>query len=240
MGYQDIMRMHPVRGNMAGRGGWGVRGQRSRSQRGRNDFALNGGGGHDYGGGKKKRSSVHHLFCPTGEKNLRVTNSDISNHHVMRKFDNFCQCDSDRSKNWRTDDQRYFCGSNSNTLSKTLGYFMQKMYKVKDACKIHDMCYETGRPKEVCDNEFHYNFMQLCQDRCFLCNCNFAAAMAWAAVKYKGHDAYRNTQRSPYQRHGKRMMQCRAREHYVRRVIMRKAEEAQRTKTVSVKRKRSI
>ena len=157
-----------------------MRGQRSRSRRGRNDFALNGGGGHDYGGGKKKRSSVHHLFCPTGEKNLRVTHSDISNHHVMRKFDNFCQCDSDRSKNWRTDDQRYFCGSNSNTLSKTLGYFMQKMYKVGDACKIHDMCYETGRPKAVCD-------------------------AAWSAVKYNGHDAYENTD----QRHGKRMMQCR-------------------------------
>ena len=148
MGYQDIMRMHPVRGNMAGRRGWGVRGQRSRSRRGRNDFALNGGGRHDYGndfalngggrhdyGGWKKKISVHHLFCPTGGKNLRVTHSDISNHHVMRKFDNFCQCDSDRSKNWRTDDQRYFCGSNSNTLSKTLGYFMQKMYKVGDACK---------------------------------------------------------------------------------------------------------
>ena len=188
---------------------------------------------------RQKRSSVHHLFCPTGEKNLRVTHSDISNHHVMRKFDNFCQCDSDRSKNWRTDDQRYFCGSKSNTFSKTLGYFMQKMYKVKDACKIHDMCYETGRPKAVCDNEFLYNFMQLCQDRCFLCNCNFAAALAWSAVKYKGHKAYKNTQRSPYQRHGKRMMQCRAREHYVR-IIMRKAEEAQRTKTASVKRKRSI
>ena len=50
MGYQDIMRMHPVGGNMAGRRGWGVRGQRSRSRRGRNDFAFNGGGRHDYGG----------------------------------------------------------------------------------------------------------------------------------------------------------------------------------------------
>ena len=50
MGYQDIMRMHPVRGNMAGRRGWGLRGQRSRGRRGRNDFAFNGGGRHDYGG----------------------------------------------------------------------------------------------------------------------------------------------------------------------------------------------
>ena len=217
-----------------------MRGQRSRSRRGRNDFALNGGGGHDYGGGKKKRSSVHHLFCPTGEKNLRVTHSDISNHHVMREFDNFCcQCDSDRSKNWRTDDQGYFCGSISNTFSKTVGRFLQNNNKVGDACKIHDMCYETGRPKAVCDNEFLYNFMQLCQDRCFLCNCNFAAATAWSVVKYKGHKAYKNTQRSPYRIYSKRMMQCRAREHY-QRIIMRKAEEAQRTKTASVKRKRSI
>ena len=159
---------------------------------------------------RQKRSSVHHLFCPTGEKNLRVTNSDISNHHVMRKFDNFCQCDSDRSKNWRTDDQRYFCGSNSNTLSKTLGYFMQEMYKVKDACKIHDMCYETGRPKAVCDKEFYYNTMQLCQDKCFFCsNCKFVAWSAWSAVKNHGHKAYKNTNK----RHGKRMMQCRGRGH---------------------------
>ena len=155
---------------------------------------------------RQKRSSVHHLFCPTGEKNLRVTYSDISNHHVMREFDNFCQCDSDRSKNWRTDDQGYFCGSISNTLSKTIGYFLQNNNKVGDACKIHDMCYETGRPKEVCDNEFHYNFMQLCQDRCFFCfDCNSMATAAWSAVKYNGHDAYENTD----QRHGKGMMQCR-------------------------------
>ena len=83
---------------------------------------------------RQKRSSVHHLFCPTGEKNLRVTYSDISNHHVMREFDNFCQCDSDRSKNWRTDDQGYFCGSISNTFSKTVGRFLQNNNKVGDAC----------------------------------------------------------------------------------------------------------
>ena len=41
---------------------------------------------------------------------------------------------------------------------------LENDYHVKSACYIHDMCYQSGRSKSLCDNEFRHNFKQLCYE----------------------------------------------------------------------------
>merc|ERR1711902_278455 len=112
-----------------------------------------------------KRSSTHYLYCPTGEKSLALTSSEIRGDRVMEEFEDYCQCDSDRDKSWQTDRSDYYCGVES--LGDEVGNLAIKAASsllLTGACKIHDMCYETGRNQFLCDVEFKYNLKELCHE----------------------------------------------------------------------------
>jgi len=106
--------------------------------------------------GRHKRSTVYHLYCPTGgTKALDVYDHEIKNGHVMREFESYCQCKEGATCKKNTRSSRYDCSS-------FLSDVLENSYKVKDACIIHDICYESGRSKSACDKEFRHNFKQLC------------------------------------------------------------------------------
>ena len=121
---------------------------------------------------RQKRSTYHWLYCPTGEQFIAVHSSDIMYGHVMREFEHKCQCYSDsppyeKHKSWNTDRSDYYCGSAK--YNGIFTGFISELWDfgytetiVESACKIHDMCYETGRNQWDCDKEFNYNFRQMC------------------------------------------------------------------------------
>jgi len=110
-------------------------------------------------------STTHYLYCPTGEKSLALTSSEIRGDRVMEEFEDYCQCDSDRDKSWQTDRSDYYCGVES--LGDEVGNLAIKAASsllLTGACKIHDMCYETGRSQLACDAEFTDNLKELCHE----------------------------------------------------------------------------
>ena len=105
---------------------------------------------------------MRRLYCPTGgTKSLLLYDSEIAEGHftIMNEFDRYCQCKHGATchKDWATDADRYDCSS-------FLSGVLENDYYVKSACYIHDMCYQSGRDKSSCDNEFHHNFKQLCYE----------------------------------------------------------------------------
>ena len=112
---------------------------------------------------RQKRSSNYYVYCPTGEKKLVLSASDISEGNVRAKFEKYCQCDYDKVRTkykhkWNYGYVNYGCSAG------IVGDYLEEANKVKDACVIHDMCYETGRDKKLCDDEFNHNFKQLCYE----------------------------------------------------------------------------
>jgi len=106
--------------------------------------------------GRHKRSTVYKLYCPTGgSKALQLYDHEITNKYVMREFETYCQCEEGATCRKNTASSNYDCSS-------FLSNILENSYNVKDACIIHDICYESGRSKSACDNEFHHNFKQLC------------------------------------------------------------------------------
>jgi len=106
----------------------------------------------------KRSSTVRHLYCPTGgTKSLPLYDSEIAEGHdtVMRRFDEHCQCKHGATC-WKQHSRPEF------GCSTDFGKFLENDLYVKSACYIHDMCYESGRSKSLCDNEFRHNFKQLC------------------------------------------------------------------------------
>jgi len=128
---------------------------------------------------QKRGAKVYKLYCPTGgSKALQLYDHEIENGHVMREFEDYCQCKQGATCKKNTGSSRYDCSS-------FLGDVLETSYKVKDACIIHDICYESGRSKRSCDNEFHHNFKQLCEaniEGVLLGGAAGAAAGAGAAV----------------------------------------------------------
>eukprot|EP00092_Neocalanus_flemingeri_P028495 GFUD01030946.1.p1 GENE.GFUD01030946.1~~GFUD01030946.1.p1 ORF type:complete len:188 (+),score=11.32 GFUD01030946.1:143-706(+) len=97
---------------------------------------------------------VYHLYCPTGV-DLPLYHSEIANGHVLREFENYCQtCENCP---WETSHPNFGCNS-------LFGPYLEDQKHAKDACIIHDMCYESGRSKSSCDTEFKHNFKQLCYE----------------------------------------------------------------------------
>ena len=116
---------------------------------------------------KRSSTSTYYLYCPTGEQSLAVLSSEMREQLVMEKFEDHCQCERDRDKSWKTDRSDYYCGSveYSGIFTRVISSILDGGYTediVEGACKIHDMCYETGRDQDDCDKEFSYNFKQLC------------------------------------------------------------------------------
>jgi len=106
---------------------------------------------------QKRGAKVYRLYCPTGgSKELPLYDHEIENGHVMREFERFCQCRQGATCKKDTGSSRFDCSS-------FIGDVLETSYKVKDACIIHDICYESNRTKTECDNEFHHNFKQLCE-----------------------------------------------------------------------------
>ena len=116
---------------------------------------------------KRSSTSLHYLYCPTGEKSLALLASEMREGLVMEEFEDYCQCERDRDKSWKTDRSDYYCGSAkyngifTGFISSLLDWGYTEEI-VEGACKIHDMCYETERNQDDCDKEFSYNFKQLC------------------------------------------------------------------------------
>ena len=110
----------------------------------------------------KRSSTLRRLYCPTGgTKSLPLYDSEIAQGHskIMSEFDKFCQCKHGATC-WKQHSglwPRYDCSSFMSNL-------LENDYHVKSACYIHDMCYQSGRSKSLCDNEFRHNFKQLCYE----------------------------------------------------------------------------
>ena len=98
----------------------------------------------------------------------------------MAKFEKRCQCHQFNCR-WKPYQAKYKCSS-------ILGPLVESRYNVKDACRIHDMCYETGRPQEVCDIEFRHNLEQICYVTESEASCDLAASTAYIAVYLNGED----------------------------------------------------
>jgi|ERR1719322_956965 len=109
----------------------------------------------------KRSSTVRNLYCPTGgTKSLPLYDHEIAAGHdtVMRRFDEHCQCQHGATcRKWHRNSNRFDCSSPISSV-------LENHYYVKSACYIHDMCYQTGRSKSSCDNEFKHNFNQLCYE----------------------------------------------------------------------------
>ena len=121
------------------------------------------------------------LYCPTGgDRHLHVWDWEVKNGALMDKFQLQCQCYSFNCQ-WRPYQAKYGCSS-------FLGAFIENEFNAKDACRIHDMCYETGRPQEVCDIEFRHNLEQICNVTESETSCDLAAGLAYTAVYHNGED----------------------------------------------------
>ena len=74
---------------------------------------------------------------------------------MWEEFEDTCQCESDKDKSWKTDRSDYYCGSAKyKGITLSISSFLDFGYTeeiVEGAYKIHDMCYETGREKKVCE-----------------------------------------------------------------------------------------
>jgi len=105
---------------------------------------------------KRASNDVYSLYCPWGEKELKVYEWEIEQGKTLAEFDDYCQCS-------RKDMCRVNQYHRNLDCSGPLGNFMEDNMKTKDACVIHDICYKTERSKEKCDEEFIHNFKQICR-----------------------------------------------------------------------------
>ena len=60
-----------------------------------------------------------------------------------------------------------------------------------EACKLHDHCYHhepitSGAKKEVCDQIFYHNMMEICRNKFDFVSCETMASSFYNAVKYFG------------------------------------------------------
>ena len=132
------------------------------------------------------------LYCPTGgDRQLVVSKDEVKrfggvihdSNEVVNKFEQHCQCHDFECK-WNPFRFDYYC----NTV---LGAFAEFRYKfILDACRIHDMCYSTGRSQINCDIEFRHNWIQLCSileshDQAEECK-DFASELSYNMVKFGG------------------------------------------------------
>ena len=118
------------------------------------------------------------MICPNGE-NLPFTQDEKDNGLILKNpFEKHCQTDA--TCPWNTLDERYYCGNRGWPVDL-------EPYLVKDACIIHDMCYESGRSKQHCDEEFYHNFKKLCVETPYVpLPCGDAADAVCYAVMYFG------------------------------------------------------
>ena len=97
---------------------------------------------------------MYSLYCPWGEKALKLYEWEIEQGKTLEEFDDYCQCN-------RKDMCKINQYHRNLDCSGPLGKFMEDNMKTKDACVIHDICYKTERSKEKCDEEFIHNFKQI-------------------------------------------------------------------------------
>jgi len=154
---------------------------------------------------RQKRSTKYYVYCPTGEKKLVLSSSDISEGNVRAKFEKYCQCDYSKARarykhKWNygksTDDCSTILTSCSCAVARgDYGHNQRDgVVKVaKDACIIHEMCWQTGRDKSDCDDEFRHNFERLCYESPALGSHGTLAAAAIAACNDKVDDCNDDT-----------------------------------------------
>ena len=99
---------------------------------------------------------MYALYCPWGEKDLKVYEWEIKKEKTLEEFDDYCQCN-------RGDMCRINQYHRNLDCSGPMTDLMENKQKVKHACVIHDICYKTERSKDKCDDEFIHNYKALCQ-----------------------------------------------------------------------------
>jgi len=105
---------------------------------------------------KRASNDVYSLYCPWGEKALKLYEWEIEQGKTLEEFDDYCQCNRKDMCTINQYHRNHFCSGPFQKL-------MEDNMKTKDACVIHDICYKTERSKEKCDEEFIHNFKQICR-----------------------------------------------------------------------------
>merc|ERR1711874_466624 len=118
------------------------------------------------------------LYCPTGK-----VYSVLEPANALTAFEEQCQCQDGAQCRFETDHVALGCSS-------MLGPLIEWNFNVKDACILHDICYETGRIQAECDNEFYHNYLQLCRPGFHAAamvglgiGCDETAEAAWKLVR---------------------------------------------------------